>query len=170
MQCFCIRPAKVDDVAAMDETFREAGAAAWAHIFPNEGLAKLSPPARWAEAVASHTIESPRGFVAEADGVVVGFAVIRPSPEPNGELPTGELDSFYTRPSVWGKGVGRALMDAALDALRKQGFARVTAWTAEENFRPRAIYERAGWVLDGTSRRRSLHGVEFIELRYSIAL
>jgi GNAT superfamily N-acetyltransferase len=105
-----------------------------------------------------------------ADARVVGFAVTRPSGDADAEASTGELDGFYVDPGSWGRGAGRALLEAAVDRLRKADFNDATLWTAEENHRPRRIYETAGWRTDGTERRRAFAGVEFVELRYRFAL
>jgi RimJ/RimL family protein N-acetyltransferase len=61
-------------------------------------------------------------------------------------------------------------MAAAIQALREDGFSSVTLWTATDNHRPRRIYERAGWRLDGTRRNRNLGGIAFEELRYRTRL
>jgi GNAT superfamily N-acetyltransferase len=147
-----IRHAVPADRAAVLRVFRAAGAAAWSHILPPEVLAD-NELARFDERLA-HML------VAEEEGEVVGFAVAR----------DGELDALYTDPGVWGRGVGRALMDAALEELTRQGFDEATLWTEERNERPRRVYERYGWKLDGTVRVRDYHGTELHELRYRIPL
>jgi GNAT superfamily N-acetyltransferase len=160
-----IRAATTADVPAMVAIKHDAGVSAWPHILPAEVLESLPFPDRWANA-----IDEPDPcvgvLIAESAGRVVGFAVIRPSGDPDADASTGELDGFYADPAQWGVGVGRALLAAATRALREVGFSRATLWTAEENHRPRRIYEVAGWQLDGWDRRRALGGVEFVELRY----
>ena len=129
---------------AVERVFLDAAQAAWVHFIPPEGLASLSPPQRW---------RSETTLVSEVDGrEVVGFAVLRRSQDEDADLLTGELDLIYTAPSVWGSGVGRALMVAALDHLCAEGYREATLWTAERNERPRHFYERAGWSLDGAQR------------------
>ncbi len=88
-----VRPATPDDADAMRRVYLAAGREAWAHFLP-------------AEQVGANATElsGDRGFVAEEGGEVVGFAWLRGS----------ELDTLYTDPRVWGRGAGRALMDAAL--------------------------------------------------------
>lgn len=164
-----IRPATSSDLDAMIAIKRDAGVAAWPHILPPEVLETLPFPDRWAAAIDPS--DSRVGvLVAESEGRVVGFAVTRPSGDPDAGPLTGELDGFYVDPSAWGIGVGRALLAAATGALQDAGFSRATLWTAEENHRPRRIYETAGWRPDGTDRRRAFGGVEFVELRYLLAL
>ncbi|HET9540001.1 MAG TPA: GNAT family N-acetyltransferase, partial [Candidatus Limnocylindria bacterium] len=98
------------------------------------------------------------------------FAIVRPSADDDASPETGELDGFYTAPAAWGRGAGLALMAAAIEALREDGFTTATLWTAIDNHRPRRIYERAGWRVDGTTRKRNLGGIAFEELRYRTRL
>ena len=73
---------------------------------------------------------------------------------------------LYVRPDASGRGSGRALLEAAQDALRDAGHREATLWTGSENHRPRALYEAAGWRLDGAERRFDYLGVELVNLRY----
>lgn len=147
----------------------DAGLAAWAHILPLPVVEGLPFPERWAEAIDAADPRV-RVLVVETDAHVVGFAVTRPSGDADADSTMGELDGFYVDPSGWGRGAGRALLEAAVDALRGAAFHVATLWTAAENHRPRRIYETAGWRTDGAERRRALGGVEFVEVRYRIAL
>jgi GNAT superfamily N-acetyltransferase len=164
-----IRGARASDVPAMAAIKHDAGLAAWRHILPPAVIDSLSMPERWTAAMDS---EDPRlqMLIAEAEGRVLGFAFTRPSGDPDAGDATGELDGFYVDPGSWGRGVGRALLAAATDALRRAGFVDATLWTAAENHRPRRIYEAADWQNDGTDRHRELGGVEFVEVRYRLPL
>lgn len=164
-----VRPAEARDLAAMLVLKRRAGVAAWQHILPLDALQGLGMPARWVTVVRA---PGPRqaALVAELEGAIAGFAMIRPSNDADADASIGELDGLYTDPDAWGRGAGRALLEAAVEGLRSAGFTSATLWTATENQRPRAIYERFGWRADGLARRRTLGGTEFEELRYRIAL
>lgn len=164
-----IRPATEADLPAMVAIKHDAGVAAWPHILPPEVVEQLPFPERWAAAIVD---PDPRVSVllAEADHRVVAFAVTRPSADADAGAATGELDAFFVDPKAWGQGVGRALLAAVVEALDAAGFSEATLWTAELNHRPRRIYEKSGWSTDGTDRRRSFSGVEFVELRYRIGL
>ena len=63
----------------------------------------------------------------------------------------------------------RANRHRRLSNLEGAAFVRVAAW-CEDNRRPRAIYEAAGWRVDGTVREKTYLGVTFREVRYRIAL
>lgn len=133
----------------MAEVFVAAGRTAWAHFLPVDGVK-----------VRDGAFDDVDGFVAEEGGTVVGFAIVK----------DGELDMLYAAPTVWGCGVGPALITAALDALRTEGRSQATLWTAEENARSRAAYERYGWRPDGTTQEGTYAGVTFTQMRYRIDL
>jgi RimJ/RimL family protein N-acetyltransferase len=164
-----LRAATPADLAAMARAKQDAGVAAWPHILPPELIGQLPFPERWSRAI-THPPARTRVLVAEERGAVVAFAITRPSADDDADEQIGELDGFYAVPEVWGRGVGRALLAAALEALREDGFSHATLWTAVDNHRPRRIYETAGWRLDGTVRHRHLAGAEFDELRYRLRL
>ena len=147
----------------------DAGLAAWAHFLPAGVIESLRMPERWAAAIDS-TDPRVRMSIAEEGGGVVGFALTRPSGDTDAGDTTGELDAFYVDPQSWGRGTGRALLEAATSALQEAGFADATLWTAAENHRPRRIYEAAGWRQDGADRQREIGGVSFVEVRYRVQL
>jgi GNAT superfamily N-acetyltransferase len=164
-----VRDARPADLPAMRRAKRDAGAAAWPHIFPVEILAALPFVDRWEQAVRTPARRT-HALVAVEGGRVRGFAIVRPSADDDADESTGELDGFYVAPAWWGRGAGRALMDAATETLRQDEFVTATLWTAVDNHRPRRIYERAGWRPDGAVRHRNLGGVAFDELRYRMRL
>jgi GNAT superfamily N-acetyltransferase len=164
-----LRPATTADLAAMARAKQDAGVAAWPHILPPELIGQLPFPERWRGAV-THPPARTRVLVAEQQGAVVAFAITHPSADDDADAQIGELDGFYVAPAVWGRGIGRALLAAAVEALREDGFSHATLWTAADNHRPRRIYETAGWRLDGAVRHRHLGGAEFDELRYRVRL
>jgi len=148
----------------MRQAFAAAGQAAWSHILPAGTLATPTPPERW------HPGNGGEVLVVEADGALVGFACGRGSQDADASSTIGEIDAFYTHPSVWGCGAGRALISAAITRLAELGFTEATLWTEHRNHRPRRFYERAGWTLDGAERRRDFRGIELLELRYRITV
>jgi ribosomal protein S18 acetylase RimI-like enzyme len=166
-----IRRAQTSDAPAMAELYIAAAREGWSHIYPADALAQLrAPEARMVEEIED-TSARRSVLVAVLDSEVVGFAVTRPShDEDESSESIGELDTFYSHPRVWGRGVGRALMREALAALRASGFTEATLWTAEENHRPRAVYEAAGWRTDGAVKENTHLGVSVTELRHRIAL
>ena len=162
-----IRIAQTSDWPQMQVIFAAAGKAAWAHILPPDFLATLTVSERWRDAIED---PSQRVLIGDLDGIARGFAILRPSRDDDSTPSTGELHAFFTHPDVWGLGVGRLLLPSSVEHLREMGFEEATLWTGEQNHRPRAIYDRAGWKLDGCSRERVVGGGPLFELRYRIDL
>jgi len=110
-----------------------------------------------------------RTLVAERDGAIAGFCrLAAPARDGDAEEGTAEVVALYVDPAAWRCGAGSALLDAALDALRADGWAGVTLWVLERNARGRAFYERMGFVPD--SARQELPGLGVMEIRLSLAL
>ena len=156
---FAIRPAQPGEAEAIAEVFREAAVAAWSSFLGAERVESERPPVQ--EWIGDGML------VAQEGDAIVGFACTRPEDEGQG---VGTLYLLYTCPSVWGRGAGRALMDAALGALRTQGCREAVLWTEERNARARHVYEAAGWQLDGAVRERDWRGAPLRELRYRRSL
>ncbi len=106
-------------------------------------------------------------FVAEADGEVGGFVAVGPSRD--GDMTgEGELYALYVDPKRWGRGLGRALIDAAEGRMRDLGFHEAGLWVLEANARARRFYELAGWSLDEPARKLLATGFArgLTEVRY----
>ena len=93
------------------------------------------------EADYAAVLESGRGWVAECDGVVVGFAICNAA--------SGNIWALFVDPSHERRGYGRQLHDAMMTWLRPR-CARV--WlTTEPGTRAERFYECAGWKRAGTT-------------------
>jgi ribosomal protein S18 acetylase RimI-like enzyme len=140
---------------------------AYEHVFGAERLAGIDVARRragWERALANPERDV---FVAEEDGVVVAFVGSFASRDPDA---AGELGEIYALPEAWGKGVGHALMQACLAALRERDYADAILWVLEDNPRARAFYEREGWTPDGGEKTDEFLGVAVREVRYRIRL
>ncbi len=74
--------------------------------------------------------------------------------------------TLYALPEVWGRGVGRALWQADLGALRERGYFEVTLWVLDGNERALSFYEAAGFTADGTTKTEQWRdGLEILERR-----
>jgi len=54
-------------------------------------------------------------FVAQREGVIVGFAAVLPRPDGN-----AELDALFVEPTLWKCGVGRLLVEHCADIARER--------------------------------------------------
>src|SRR4051794_2746467 len=70
-------------------------------------------------------------IVAELDGAIVGFAAVV----------GGELDGLFVEPDLWGRGIGRTLIEAAAYEARQRGLSL----TVIANPGARMFYESCGF-------------------------
>ena len=80
--------------------------------------------------------------IAELDGRPVGFSMA--------QISEGYVFACFVRPEFEGRGIGRALMDAAEGGLRKAGVK--AAWLStgsEPQLRAVGFYQKLGWKEDG---------------------
>lgn len=82
------------------------------------------------------------GFVAEADGQLIGLTHYRPFYSPLGANVRGFLDDLYVDPNARGSGAAQALIDAVSDVGRAKGWALIRWITADDNYRARSLYDR----------------------------
>jgi len=158
-----VRRATGDDAEGIAFVQERGWQQAYRHVFPVEELDRggFIHTARWRERLD----RPPAGwstFVADRDGVVVGFTSVGPSRDERG---IGELYAIYVDPDDWSTGVGRALIERAEEQLRSE-YAEVTLWVLEDNPHARRFYERAGWSLDGGRKAEARWGVRAPEVRY----
>ena len=94
------------------------------------------------EAVRVMIEERGRGWVADVDGDVVGFAI--------GDATNGNVWALFVDPAHESRGHGRALHDAMVAWLWDQGLEALWLTTAPGT-RAERFYERAGWVRAGAT-------------------
>jgi ribosomal protein S18 acetylase RimI-like enzyme len=81
---------------------------------------------------------------------VVGYcSVAAPTRDQDAADSTAEIVSLYVATELIRKGIGGALMDAALTTLAADDWSDVTLWMFRENPSARAFYENVGFVADG---------------------
>jgi ribosomal protein S18 acetylase RimI-like enzyme len=85
--------------------------------------------------------------VAEVDGAVAGYAYARVEPRDWNALLDryGALHDIFVDEAARGRGVGGALLDATLDALRALGAPRVVLSTMWGNQAAQRLFEKAGF-------------------------
>ena len=151
-----IRRAETGDAQKIGGVFDAAVREGWGYL---GGLSRepMFPPDEWDKLVIEH--ESPNLLLVAIDepGDVVGFTAVHP--------PEGELFLLFVHPDHWGRGAGRALLDAAHESLRAAGCREVFLYTHEQNERALAVYEAAGYRRDGSVRESDFRGVHQREPR-----
>jgi phosphinothricin acetyltransferase len=140
-----VRPATPADIPVIAAIYRHA-------VLHGTASFELEPPD---EAEVLRRYEAVVGggypyFVAEIDGKVVGYAyanAYRPRP---GYRFTVE-DSVYIRPDAQGKGIGRALLNALIEASTKAGFRLMVAVIGDSrHYASITMHRNAGFTFAGT--------------------
>lgn len=83
-------------------------------------------------------------LVAEADGVLVGFATIYFSWTTFTGERIGIMNDLYVVAAHRGSGAARALFEACREECRSRGFAEMTWETAPDNHRAQRFYGKVG--------------------------
>ena len=87
----------------------------------------------------SHEVD---GFVADDDGVLIGFAHVRAFARPLASATGLYLDDLFVSPAARGSGAADALLAAAQDYAKEQGHSVVRWITATDNARARGLYDK----------------------------
>ncbi len=163
-----IRPARPEESHVIADIHVRSWRAAYRGMVPDAILAALDiheHQQHWEKAIAA----SGRGaavLVAELNGPIAGFISYgKRTPE---DLPkdTGEVYKLYLDPDFYGQGIGGHLLRAAVEGMKRGGYARAVLWVLVANRRARHFYEKAGWRPDGASRIDATGA----DLRYAITL
>lgn len=75
-----------------------------------------------------------------------GFAILRVRPSIYSPALEAYLAELYVVPAQRGRGLGRALLDRALELARELGADRIELGTSEDDRAARALYESAGFI------------------------
>jgi L-amino acid N-acyltransferase YncA len=107
----------------------------------------------------------------DSEGNIVGFSALGPSRDVDADPNTAEVAAIYVHPEEWKKGIGRALLSASLDQIRKRKFDQLTLWVLEGNQRARSFYESFGFIQEGAVKDED-HWKTFTvrEVRYRLNL
>ena len=170
-----IRRALADDASGVAMVHVRSWQAAYRGLLPDHYLDQLDVERRrvgWLQTIADTDWPRSGTLVAvEANANVVGFAHIGPARDEDVDPSmVGELAAIYASPDVWGSGVGRRLMAAAVNVLRDAGNAQAILWVLEGNDRAQRFYEIGGWQPDGAAKDVVIADVSLPELRYRLVL
>lgn len=136
-----IRPAVGEDAPALVRVYVESSNEGY-----NDGSHREVTEAR----IANWAQEIERGdvFVAVVGDAIAGLVCVRPARLTD----AAEIDSIHVAPAYWRQGIGRSLMDVALDVMRSKGYSEAVLWTLDEYPRGHAFYIATGWTIDATVR------------------
>ena len=100
-------------------------------------------------------------LVAVLDDEVAGYVRLAPATPLAASRHVLMINGIAVDPGIQGRGVGRALLAAAIREARERGARRLTLRTLAHNESARRLYESAGFVVEGV-----LHGEFFLEGQY----
>ncbi len=138
-----LRPAAPDDAEAGAALHRACWRETYGpHVAADVLEARLANAPGWVAAWREELEVGPPRTVAVAGDELVGFAVAGPSRKP--EAPTAqELYALYVREAWWGRGLGAALLEAAVSP------EPCWLFVLGANVRAQAFYRRHGFEADG---------------------
>ena len=162
-----VRAAVQADAQRIAEINVRSWQAAYAGIVPAailDGMEVESRRATWLERMAD--LGQRTLFVGELRGRVEGYVLSGPYRDHDLPELTGEVYAIYVDPPKQGRGMGRALLDAAARELRSAGFQPLVLWVLTANVPGRRFYEACGWKDDGFERPIDFDGTPVDEVRY----
>jgi ribosomal protein S18 acetylase RimI-like enzyme len=151
-----IRRAEPTDAQAIGAVFDAAVRAGWKYL-GELASRPMFPPEEWDDEVAKHAPPNALLVATNETNRVIGFVAVHPA--------EGEMYLLFVHPDHAGRGVARALLDAAHEVLRAAGCREAFLYTHEQNERAIAVYEAAGYRRDGTVRESEFRGVHQREPR-----
>ena len=140
-----VRDATTSDISAITAIYRPA-------VLTGTASFELEPPdeAEMLRRFEAITAAGYPYFVAEIDGGIVGYAYANAYRTRPGYRFTIE-DSIYIAPEAQGKGVGRLLLRALIEAATTKGFRLMVAVIGDSrNFGSIALHRSAGFRFCGT--------------------
>src|SRR5262245_35540483 len=164
-----VRPAVVDDAAAIAAVHVRTWQAAYAGVMPQsflDGLDLAARTAMWRRSIDNGA--APGGvYVSEVDGELAGFIAVGMYRTHDGDRDPsfGAVYAIYVTPDRWSTGAGLALMREGVDHLSRHGLTEIRLWVVADNPRARRFYERFGFVADGETHVEDIGGRPVEELR-----
>ncbi|HWL66385.1 MAG TPA: GNAT family N-acetyltransferase [Actinomycetota bacterium] len=149
-----IRLARTEDAIAIADVHIASWRAGYGELIPadvlDEVLNRREMERRWNRLLVAPEPPNAQVLLICEGELVFGYSRFGSSRDMDSILDgdTGEVYGFYLHPGRWGRGLGRSLMSAVLEALADQGFRQATLNVIEANERARLFYERQGWTLN----------------------
>jgi ribosomal protein S18 acetylase RimI-like enzyme len=135
-----------DSASIRRATPADAGALArLLHAFDSEYEEEV-PPIELLERRFGELIEAGEVTALLAGEEPDGFAQLRFRPSVYADSLDAYLEELYVVPARRGQGLGRALLEAAMETARERGAGRIDLGTSEDDVAARGLYESAGFT------------------------
>ena len=148
-----VRLARTSDVDDLANVQIRAWTTDFANILPAESLAALDPgdiALEWARGLLQPG--GHRLLVALVGNVVIGYAAVGPSGDPDTQPGTGEILALEVDPDHRGAGHGSRLLAAVVDTARESHLTDLSMWVPLAAEKRRAFFMHAGWGPDTAYR------------------
>jgi ribosomal protein S18 acetylase RimI-like enzyme len=160
-----VRPAVAEDALGAARVHVRSWQSAYRGLIDQDYLDSLTPEAWATRYTFGRRGLQPSTLLAVDGATVCGLVttgLCRDLDLPN----FGELLAIYVDPDHAGSGVGRLLIGAARERLRRLGLTSAVLWVLDGNVRARRFYERDGWTCDGARRAETYGNAPVDEVRY----
>ncbi|WP_373354940.1 N-acetyltransferase family protein [Pseudoroseicyclus sp. CXY001] len=142
-----IRRGRPDEAAALARLHVDVWRATYGGLAPEEALSRLDEARRmpyWSGALA--TVQPARGvWVAEEAGKLLGVVSLGAATHPT-FAGRAEIKHLYVAAEAQGRGLGKRLLQAALEDCRSAGEHGAALAVVRQNARARAFYRAMGGV------------------------
>jgi ribosomal protein S18 acetylase RimI-like enzyme len=148
-----IRQAGPADLVGLADVAQRSYAHTFAHTMSSEQLNEELTEFR-SEKYFSEAIKHDVVLVYEDDGRILGYAQIADANFPEVKHQPGDqlLDRLYVDPDAHGRGIGRRLLQAAMQHPRLARAGRVFLQVMSDNHRAVSLYRSVGFEAVGTTR------------------
>lgn len=168
-----LRAATVADAAAIAEIHVRAWQTAFRGIVPDDRLDALRVEQRtdrFRQHLAPAESANQRFILAVSGGAALGFVGFGTTRDEDVDpARVAEVHGLYVHPAHWRRGVGRRLLQAAIDELAADGYDTATLWTLAACEPTRAFYEAQGWCTDGVvTAWEDWEGVPLVRYRMTL--
>ncbi len=141
-----IRPSDVNDAEGRGFVHYHA----WIETYTNHFSASVMRSRSLEKSIEIARKNPENTFVAEVDNTIVGFATHAMSRDED-LAGAGEIMAIYVLKAYQGKGIGRRLMDACIQAL--DNVDTMFLWVLQANQKTVSFYRSAGFKPDGKTKR-----------------
>lgn len=160
-----IAPATLDDALGIAAVHVRSWQAAYAGILKPEFLDFLSLERRaeqWCDILQQQESQT---LVAHEPAGITGFVSSGRWRDESATVSQGEIWALYVQPEEWSKGLGQALLNAAIQELRAAGRHTVFLWVLSENSRGVRFYQSFGFEpVQGSAKLFQIGGSEVEEV------
>lgn len=167
-----VRTATTNDAFRIAEIHVNAWKAAYVNFMNPEILGALSVSEReemWKAAIGNKGLGS--CVVFEIEGAIQGFCFCGPARDTDLDNSACELIAINVNPECWGSGIGRALMEHALESTKQEQYSTLHLWVIEGNCRAIRLYKGYGFKDLGVRKVDSTYSDNPIhEIRYTKTL